>query len=333
MVRINSQQALQNIQLKSEVAKAQDKPQMVAIDKNDSFFGIPAFKGDKITSKEGLKLFLKGAKTRIFNMGKEIKEHPVRTVLVSAGTVAALSALPLIGITVATGAAVIAGVFGTITGVHVLNDLSKILKFNKQGEYNKVRNQIKNLGGDTFDLAMVLPFMPKGLKQFKQQLMPSGFRAFLQELKSGEMGQQFKFQFEARKAFRLNRDLFEDICKTSNYFKKIEILLKSNNRTVEKMDLKPGFFTNVTRFITEKLPGFEGKSSLFHNLTSSSFGTFMGVTSTSSMIAKRAKEIGLDDENVKIIEEHTKDAAKIITMSPFEKFTNVFNLFSNKENG
>lgn len=330
MVRINSQQALQNIQLKNEAGTIQNRPQLFAVEENDVFCGDSGSKGEKITFKEGAGLFLKGAKTRFFNLAKEIKDHPVRTALLSIGTVTALSLLPLIGITVASGAAVIAGIFGVMAGAKIIKDVSKIAKFNHQGEYNKARGQIKNLGGDTFDLAMVLPFMPKGFKQFKHQLMPNGFKAFLQERKLKNIG-QIKTQFKTRQAFKLNKDLLREISKTDNYFEKLDILLKSNIKTVANMNFKEGFFVSLTKPITSRIPGFNG--SLFNNLTSSSFGTFMGVASTSSLIAKKAKEIGFDDENCKIIEERTKDVANIVGLSPYDKFINVFNSFSGLVDG
>ena len=132
----------------------------------DSFTrDVKVDKGEKVSFKEGITLISKGFVEKIKAMGKAIVEHPIKTLGAVAGTTLLLSALPLIGITAATGAAVMAVGFGCYAIGKTAIDVTKAVKHNKEGEYNEVRKDLEKIGGDGLDLALSLPFLPKAIKQ------------------------------------------------------------------------------------------------------------------------------------------------------------------------
>ena len=127
-------------------------------------------KNEKITFKEGLSLFGKGAWNKVKEMGSAIIKHPVKTLAVVGATTAAIAALPLIGISAATGAAAAALVFGGIAIAKTTKDVVETVDDYKDGRYDEVREDLQDLGGDGVDLALSLPFMPKALKQVSRTM-------------------------------------------------------------------------------------------------------------------------------------------------------------------
>ena len=125
-------------------------------------------KGEKVSVKEGVHILGKGFINKAKAMGKAIVEHPIKTLGAVVGTTALLSALPLIGITAATGAAVMAVGFGCYAIGKTAVDVTKAVKHNKEGEYNEVRKDLEKIGGDGLDLALSLPFLPKAINQVKR---------------------------------------------------------------------------------------------------------------------------------------------------------------------
>ena len=132
----------------------------------DSFTrDVKVDKGQRVSFKEGAMLVGKGFVNKIKSMGKAIIEHPIKTLGAVVATTAGLAALPLIGITTATGAAVMAiGFAGYAIGKTAV-DVTKAVKHNKEGEYNEVRKDLEKIGGDGLDLALSLPFLPKAINQ------------------------------------------------------------------------------------------------------------------------------------------------------------------------
>ncbi len=124
----------------------------------------------KVTFKEGLKLICNGFKNKVKDLAKSIIKHPIKTAGIMLGTTLALSALPLIGISTALGASVLAAGFAGIaigkTAVHTV----KAIKHNKNGEYAQLRNDLGKIGGDCLDLALSMPFLPKALKNIKRNI-------------------------------------------------------------------------------------------------------------------------------------------------------------------
>ena len=135
---------------------------------NDMFVrNIPESSGnnEKVSFGEGLKLVFKGFVNKVNNMVSAVVNHPLRTLAAVGATTLALSALPLIGITAATGAAVLALGFAAFAVGKTVVDVAETIKDNKEGRYNEVRDDLEKIGGDGVDLAMSLPFVPKAARQ------------------------------------------------------------------------------------------------------------------------------------------------------------------------
>jgi len=125
-------------------------------------------KSEKVSFGEGIKLIGKGFINKVRDIGKSIIEHPLKTLALVGGTTLALAALPLIGITAATGGAVLALGFAAYASVNTAKDVVKTIKHNKEGDYDAVRQDLQNIGGDGVDLALSLPFVPKAINQVKR---------------------------------------------------------------------------------------------------------------------------------------------------------------------
>ena len=136
----------------------------------DSFELTDSQNMQPVTFKEGAKLVGKGFLNQAKGIASSIFKHPIRTVGAIATASLALSALPLIGITAATGASVLALGFAGISVFKTAKDAIQVIKDNKNGNYNSMRNNLEKLGGDTLNLALSLPFVPKAIKQVNRTI-------------------------------------------------------------------------------------------------------------------------------------------------------------------
>ena len=134
-------------------------------EKADSFELTNTKEQEPVTFKEGAKLVGKGFLVQAKGIVTSIFKHPIRTIGAIAGTTLALSALPLIGITAATGASVLALGFAGIAIFNTVKDAMQVARDNKNGNYDSMRKNLEKLGGDGLNLAMSLPFVPKAIKQ------------------------------------------------------------------------------------------------------------------------------------------------------------------------
>ena len=134
-------------------------------------FGTSAPTGNyqarKISLSEGIGLYAKG----VYNQAKEIVtsvvQHPIRTLGVVGATSVGLLALPLIGIPTAVGGAALAVGFAGFAAANGAKHAIQFAKNNAIGDYDKARDNLEQLGGDSLDLAMSAPFVPKALKEIK----------------------------------------------------------------------------------------------------------------------------------------------------------------------
>lgn len=127
-------------------------------------------KDKKISFGEGVKLVTTGFFSKIGEMFKSIVKHPIRTIGTLVLTTVTLAALPLIGVSMATGASVLAVGFAAIAVAKAGKDIYKAVKHNKNKNYDAVRQDLRNIGGDSLDLALSLPFVPKAINQIKRQI-------------------------------------------------------------------------------------------------------------------------------------------------------------------
>lgn len=120
-----------------------------------------------INFKEGIGIYAGGFKNKLKNIAASIIKHPIKTAALVLGTTAALSALPFIGIsTAAAGSALVLLYAGLAIGKTAYHTV-KFVKNNKNENYNEARKNLEQMGGDTVDLALTLPFVPKAVKNVK----------------------------------------------------------------------------------------------------------------------------------------------------------------------
>lgn len=118
---------------------------------------------------EGLSLVGKGFTDKLKEIGTAIVEHPGKTAAAVILTTAAIAAAPLVGIASATVAGGLALGFGGYALGKTALDAYDAYKNNKEGNYDKVRENLQEIGGDGLELAASLPFVPKGLNQVTRQ--------------------------------------------------------------------------------------------------------------------------------------------------------------------
>ncbi len=136
----------------------------------DSFKLTNTQEQQPVTFKEGAKLIGKGFLKQAKGIASSVFKHPIRTIAAIAGTSLVLSALPLIGITAATGASVLALGFAGISLFKTAKDTVHVIKDNKNNNYDSMRNNLEKLGSDTLNLALSLPFVPKAIKQVNRTI-------------------------------------------------------------------------------------------------------------------------------------------------------------------
>jgi len=135
-----------------------------------SFSANKEASNEKVTFGEGIKLVAKGFWNKVKDIAKTVIHHPVKTLGAIALTTAGLAALPLIGISTATGAAVLAIGFAALAVGKTIIHTTQAIKHNNNSEYNKVREDLQKIGGDGLDLALSVPFVPKAINAVKRQI-------------------------------------------------------------------------------------------------------------------------------------------------------------------
>ncbi len=117
---------------------------------------------------EGIKLLGKGIAKQVASTITSIVEHPLKTLAIIGGTTLAITSLPLIGIPAAVGGGALAiGFAGLALGKGAYHTL-QFVKNNEVGTYDIARKNLEQIGGDTVDLALSAPFVPKALKNIQE---------------------------------------------------------------------------------------------------------------------------------------------------------------------
>ncbi len=127
---------------------------------------------DKVSSKEALGLLCKGFVNKAVDIIKGVVTHPIKTVAALALTTGALFALPFVGVSVATGGAALVVGFGLMASVNTIRNTWKAYSNYKKDDNNELRKNLKDLGGNGFDLALTLPFLPKAISHLKRNVSP-----------------------------------------------------------------------------------------------------------------------------------------------------------------
>jgi hypothetical protein len=147
---------------------ASSKPKQPLI--NKSCNNLITQKNEKVSANEGFKLLAEGFKDKFTGLIKSIIKHPVKTAVSIGATTLALAALPLIGVSITTGSAILSLAFAAFAIGKTAIDSYKIMKHSENKDYNQVRKGLYNIGGDGFDLALSLPFVPKSIIQVQRQV-------------------------------------------------------------------------------------------------------------------------------------------------------------------
>ena len=132
--------------------------QIVKVSGNTSFTGV---RNKKIGFKEGAGIFFNGMAKQCVEILNSIIEHPVKTIAIVGGTTLGLLALPFIGIpTAVAGGALAIGFAGYAIGKGTYHAV-QFANNNKRGTYHLARKNLEQIGEDTIDIALSVPFTPK----------------------------------------------------------------------------------------------------------------------------------------------------------------------------
>lgn len=270
-----------------------------------SFSATPSISPEKpITLKEGGKLFYEGAKEKLKDMTREVKEHPIRTLSLSALATVGISALTILNLPMAVGSAGLALGFSMISGACAAKDTYDIVTETKNGEFNKARESIKDLGGNSVDLALLLPFIPKGVSQFKQAV-------------------------KAEKAFKINTGLLNAVKHAPNIGEKFLTVLRANGELVAGISKNTPQIPGYLNPILNRAPMLkEGISNFLiaEEPTVATVSSAIGVNATSTMVAQRAKEMGVDDKFCQSMSQKAlQSLTEYIKASPAKKLMDLIN--------
>ncbi|MBQ7450668.1 hypothetical protein IJS77_04560 [bacterium] len=127
-------------------------------------------KQKKVGFCEAAYLVFKGIKDTAVNIVKSVVQHPIKTFLTMAATTAGLTILPFLGMSMATGGAVLAVGFGSLAIFNTAKNILAARKNLKNGNFDAMRKNLHNIGGNVVDLALTLPFMPKAIKHLKRNV-------------------------------------------------------------------------------------------------------------------------------------------------------------------
>lgn len=240
----------------------------------DSFNPINIQEQQPVTFKEGAQLVGKGFLKQAKGIVSSVFKHPIRTVAAVVTTSLALSALPLIGITAATGASVLALGFAGISLFKTAKDAIQVIKDNKNGNYDSMRNNLEKLGGDSLNLALSLPFVPKAIKQVNRTIKYGTTtiglnRELIGSLKNIKSAKDIPFEFN-KADLKIN---YEMIAKEMGLKIKPKLVFKDMNplyggayepmsgtMEVNNLYLKPGYKTLA------KLGKMDNEAMLRHEL-------------------------------------------------------------------
>lgn len=208
----------------------------------------PQLQNKKIGLVEGTNIFLGGVLKQTNEMVTSIIEHPLKTATVLAGTTLGFMALPLIGIPSAVGGGVLAIGFAGLAITKAVNHAIKFTKTNKEGSLDMAKLHLQQLGEDFVDVALSVPFVPKGITNIKNFVKYGKFginKSLINELKTtNKLSDKFKIIAKADK----------EILRSNNFQGAVdkEIATLTNLTDVQKAQIKKELLEfNVA---TEKIP-------------------------------------------------------------------------------
>ncbi len=173
--------------------------------KNDSNYKSIGF-------REGAGLFFRGIVKQFDDTVNAIVKNPLKTAAVVGTTTLGLMSLPLVGVPSAVGGAALALGFGAFALGKAVYHTTQFVKNNESGSYDKARKNLEQIGGDSVDIALSAPFVPKALKEIKKFS------------KYGKIG--------------LNTELINNIKSTKGIVKKFKAFLSGDKNLYRSMNYK-----------------------------------------------------------------------------------------------
>jgi hypothetical protein len=185
------------------------------------------FEHKKISFSEGTEIFMGGVLKQGKEMITSIVQHPLKAAAVMAGTTLGIMALPLIGIPSAVGGGLMAIGFAGLALTKAIKHAREFARTNQDGSYDLARVHLQQMGEDTFDLALSVPFVPKAITSIKNFVKYGKFgfnstlfnevkasEGFIGKLKTltkadAEMTRSFNFQNAVDKELSLLTELPE----------------------------------------------------------------------------------------------------------------------------
>jgi len=121
-----------------------------------------------ISFAEGSELFFNGVEKQLSEIVHAVIDHPVKTIALIGATSVALMALPFVGIPAAVGGSVLALGFGGYALAKGTYHALEFAKSNKKGSYGIARAKLQQIGEDSVDIGLSVPFVPKAIKSVSQ---------------------------------------------------------------------------------------------------------------------------------------------------------------------
>lgn len=121
----------------------------------------------KVSLGEAFSLIKCGLVDKAKEIYNFVVSKPIKVFETMGAIAGGLSALPLIGVSAVSGAAVLALGFFTFSTGKTVKNVYKAIQHNKDGDYVELRKDLHNLGGNSLHLLLSLPFLPKAFKDIK----------------------------------------------------------------------------------------------------------------------------------------------------------------------
>ncbi len=166
-------------------------------------------KEEKVSFSEGARLVLAGLWLKTEHLVSEVIKHPIKTLAIGAVTTGTLMALPLIGIPTAVGASAITITFGGLAIFRTGREIYSAVKNSKEEDNDGLRQDLKDIGGCTFDLAIALPFIPHSITNIKNQIKYSSGLSFNKKF-WGNLRETKSFKNKYGEIKKMNANLAND---------------------------------------------------------------------------------------------------------------------------
>lgn len=120
----------------------------------------------KISFQEGASLIWSGIKQQVRDIGNMLFTNP-KTLLFLVGLTAAMAVLPAAGIPASVIGGFLAVCFAAASTAKTIKHCHEFTLNHRRGQYNLARKNLKNIGEDSVNLALSIPFTPSAIFRLK----------------------------------------------------------------------------------------------------------------------------------------------------------------------